>query len=47
MTLVERQPPSTTSALYPLQDLIPNEAYVTVITADPGVAEESEDEGES
>ena len=36
-----------TSALYPLQDLIPNEAYVTVITADPGVAEDSKDEGES
>ena len=41
----EGAPPE--SALYPLQDLIPNEAYVTVITADAGVAEESEDEGES
>jgi hypothetical protein len=36
-----------TSALYPLQDLIPNEAYVTVISADAGVAEDSKDEGES
>jgi hypothetical protein len=35
------------SALYPLQDLIPNEAYVTVASADPGVAEDSKDEGES
>ncbi len=35
------------SALFPLQDLIPNEAYVTVATADAGVAEESEDEAES
>ena len=36
-----------TSPLYPLQDLIPNEAYVTVISADAGVEEDSEDEGES
>lgn len=36
-----------TSALYPLQDLIPNEAIVTVIDADAGVAEDSKDEGES
>lgn len=35
------------SALYPLQDLIPNEAYVTVISADAGVAEDSKDEGQS
>jgi hypothetical protein len=35
------------SALYPLQDLIPNEAYVTVASADPGVAQDSKDEGES
>jgi hypothetical protein len=28
-----------TSALYPLEDLIPNEAYDTVIKADPGAAE--------
>lgn len=35
------------SALYPLQDLIPNEAYVTVTSADAGVAADSEDEGES
>jgi len=33
------------SALYPLQDLIPNEAYVTVISADAGVAADSKDEG--
>ncbi|MCU1371416.1 MAG: hypothetical protein JWO77_2610 [Ilumatobacteraceae bacterium] len=36
-----------TSALYGLRDLIPNEAIVTVISADPGVAEETKDEGES
>lgn len=36
-----------TAALYPLQDLIPNEAYVTVVSADAGVAEETEDESES
>ena len=36
-----------TSALYPLQDLIPNEAYVTVTSADAGVAADSKDEGES
>jgi hypothetical protein len=33
--------------LFPLQDLIPNEAYVTVISADAGVAEDSKDEGQS
>ena len=33
--------------LFPLQDLIPNEAYVAVITADAGVAEDSKDEGQS
>ncbi len=38
----EGAPP--TGPLYPLQDLIPNEAYVTVITADAPVAEEQEDE---
>ncbi|HWJ62548.1 MAG TPA: hypothetical protein VNS19_11315 [Acidimicrobiales bacterium] len=35
------------AALYPLQDLIPNEAYVTVVSADAGVAADSEDEGQS
>jgi hypothetical protein len=33
------------SALYPLQDLIPNEAIVTVTQADAGVAADSKDEG--
>jgi hypothetical protein len=34
-------------ALYPLQDLIPNEAYVTETQADAGVAADTEDESQS
>jgi len=38
----EGAPPQ--AALFPLQDLIPNDAYVTITTDDPGVDEDTEDE---